>query len=457
MLTATTIVDAPGRPLLLLGPSLGTSAETLWRRCAERLQGEHHVVAWDLPGHGASRPAPGGFGIAGLARGVLALADQLRPDEPFRYAGVSVGGATGLQLLLDAPERVESAVLICTGAKIGESTGWRQRAETVRADGTPAVVGASQQRWFAPGFAQQSPGVAAALLNALRATDPESYALVCEALAAFDVRDRLNEITAPVLAIAGADDLPTPPDGLARIASGVRNGRLVVLQNVAHLAPAEKPAEVAALLDDHFGGPATLDRVREAGLRVRRQVLGDDHVDRAVAATTDFTRDFQDLITAYAWGEIWTRPGLDRRSRSMITLTALIALGHHEELALHLRAARTNGLTDDEIKEVLLQSAIYCGVPAANAAFRIAQQVLASSPPASSASAPPPSASHPAPSSPPTPSSAASPSVPTPSSPASPSVPTPSSGSEPSSRPVISLPVIPSLPESLFFRPGDDQ
>src|SRR5690349_19265289 len=109
MLTATTIVDAPGRPLLLLGPSLGTTAETLWRRCAERLRGELHVVAWDLPGHGASRPAAGGFGIAGLARGVLAIADELRPGEPFRYAGVSVGGATGLQLLLDAPERVEAA------------------------------------------------------------------------------------------------------------------------------------------------------------------------------------------------------------------------------------------------------------------------------------------------------------------------------------------------------------
>ena len=156
----------------------------------------------------------------------------------------------------------------------------------------------------------------------------------------------------------------------------MRNGRLVVLERVAHLAPAERPDEVAALLDAHFGGPVTLDRVRAAGMAVRRQVLGDEHVDRAVAATTPFTRDFQDLITAYAWGEIWTRPGLDRRSRSMITLTALVALGHHEELAMHLRAARTNGLTDDEIKEVLLQTAIYCGVPAANAAFRIAQRVL---------------------------------------------------------------------------------
>lgn len=113
------------------------------------------------------------------------------------------------------------------------------------------------------------------------------------------------------------------------------------------------------------------------GMKVRREVLGDEHVDRASAGATDLTRDFQELITTYAWGEIWTRPGLDRRSRSMITLTALIARGHHEELAMHLRAALRNGLTVDEIKEVLLQSAIYCGVPDANTAFRVAQQVLA--------------------------------------------------------------------------------
>lgn len=114
----------------------------------------------------------------------------------------------------------------------------------------------------------------------------------------------------------------------------------------------------------------------EDGMKVRREVLGDEHVDRATANATDLTRDFQELITSYAWGEIWTRPGLDRRSRSMITLTALIARGHHEELAMHLRAALRNGLTVDEIKEVLLQSAIYCGVPDANTAFRVAQEVL---------------------------------------------------------------------------------
>ncbi len=112
------------------------------------------------------------------------------------------------------------------------------------------------------------------------------------------------------------------------------------------------------------------------GMKVRREVLGDEHVDRAVARASEFTGEFQELITRYAWGEVWARPGLDRRTRSCITLTALIALGRDHELELHLRAALRNGLTPDEVKEVLLQSAIYCGVPAANCAFAIAQRVL---------------------------------------------------------------------------------
>jgi 4-carboxymuconolactone decarboxylase len=109
---------------------------------------------------------------------------------------------------------------------------------------------------------------------------------------------------------------------------------------------------------------------------VRRQVLGDEHVDAAEAKKTDFTAEFQDLITRYAWGEIWTRPGLDRRTRSCMTLIALVALNRMDELGMHVRAARRNGLTKEEIKEVLLHSAIYCGVPAANAAFAVAQEVL---------------------------------------------------------------------------------
>jgi 4-carboxymuconolactone decarboxylase len=115
---------------------------------------------------------------------------------------------------------------------------------------------------------------------------------------------------------------------------------------------------------------------RQSGMKVRREVLGDAHVDRAEAARTPLTEEFQDLLTRYAWGEIWTRPGLDRRTRSCITVAMLVALNRNDELALHMRAALTNGVTADELKEILLQTAIYCGLPAANTAFGLASKVL---------------------------------------------------------------------------------
>jgi 3-oxoadipate enol-lactonase/4-carboxymuconolactone decarboxylase len=366
-------------PVLLLGPSLGTSTDTLWARAALHLRDHLRVVGWDLPGHGRS-PSGGPFTIADLAAGVLALADRVGA-ETFHYAGDSVGGCVGLQLLLDAPHRLTSATVLCTGASIGTTDGWRDRAAAVRAEGLAGVLGGAAARWFGRGFTTRQPDLAAALLGALRDTDPECYAQTCDALGGFDVTARLGDIAVPVLAVAGADDGPTPPESLRVIASGVANGRLEVLDGVGHLAPAEAPARVAELVAAHCGVPTarpdTTDGVHDAGMAVRRAVLGDAHVDRAVAATTDLTADFQRMITEYAWGTIWTRPGLDRRSRSMITLTALVARGHHEELAMHLRAARRNGLSNDEIKELLMQTAIYCGVPDANSAFRIASTVLA--------------------------------------------------------------------------------
>ena len=378
----TELAGHAGLPLLVVGPSLGTSVTALWSDAAALLGADFHVVGWDLPGHGSSPSTDEPLSMAALAGAVLGLADKTlsergEPGASFLYAGDSVGGAVGLRLLLDAPARVSAAVLISTGAKIGEPQGWRERAELVRGSGTPVMVEGSVQRWFAPGFVDREPAAVARLLHSLQDADRFGYAAVCEALADFDVRDRLGEITVPVLAVTGEYDVVSTVEMAEAIATGVGAGRCVVLPDVAHLAPAEAPVQVAGLIRGHAGASMTRQQVRDAGMVVRRQVLGDEHVDRAVAGTTSFTRDFQELITEYAWGSIWTRPGLDRRSRSLITLTALVARGHHEELAMHLRAAKRNGLTDDEIKELLLQTAIYCGVPDANTAFRIAQQVLA--------------------------------------------------------------------------------
>ena len=396
---ATQLADGgAGAPVIIAGPSLGTSAAALWSGAAQALDG-FTVIGWDLPGHGAAPAAGEGFTMAELAEAVAAFvraartAGDLEAEAPLYYAGVSIGGAVGLQLGVDHPDLFNALAIVCSGAKIGEPDAWRERAATVSGQGTPAVLVGSAQRWFAPGFIERAPEASARLLHSLQDADRFSYAYCCEALADFDVRDRLPGITVPVLAVAGAEDQATPPASSAFIAEHVADGRTVVVADAAHLVPAEKPAEAARLLSDFFtaaegtsktvsgnlsaAAAKTQQQVYDEGMAVRREVLGDAHVDRANAGKDAFTEDFQDMITRYAWGTIWTRPGLPRTMRSAITLTALVAHGHLEELAMHVRAALRNGLTRDEIKEVLLQSAIYCSVPSANSAFKTAQRVFA--------------------------------------------------------------------------------
>ncbi|MEU5339815.1 3-oxoadipate enol-lactonase [Streptomyces sp. NPDC020766] len=352
-------------PPLLLGPSLGTST-ALWDKVAPELSVTHRVVRWDLPGHGRS-PAeligPGAT-IADLAALVLALADSLGLDR-FSYAGVSLGGAVGLHLAVHHPERVERLAVICSSAHFNGSKPWEERAATVRAEGLAGLAEGADARWFTPGFTVPE------LIEDLRTADPDAYAACCDALGDFDIRERLPEIGTPTLLVAGREDPATPPAHLREIADAVPGAALVEIPGASHLAPAQCPEAVLTALRAHFDGGA------KRGMEVRRQVLGDTHVDRAQARQSEFTARFQDFISRYAWGEIWTDPTLARRERSMITLTALVAHGHYDELAMHIRAARRNGLTPEEIGAVLLQTAVYCGVPAANSAFAVAQRVLA--------------------------------------------------------------------------------
>jgi 3-oxoadipate enol-lactonase/4-carboxymuconolactone decarboxylase len=241
----------------------------------------------------------------------------------------------------------------------------------VRSAGTGAVADAVTARWFTGAFA--SSARAAQLRAAMAATPAEGYAGCCEAIAAMDLRADLARIAAPTLVIAGAEDQATPPAHANTIGAGIPGARVEVLSPAAHLAPVEQAGRVAALLLDHFRAAGTA----AAGMATRRAVLGQHHVDRAITATTSLTEPFQEFITRYAWGEVWTRAGLARRERSIATIAALVAMGAEAELALHLRAGLRNGLSKEEIAEVLLHTAIYAGLPRANRAFAIAQQVLA--------------------------------------------------------------------------------
>lgn len=252
-------------PLLVVGCSLGTSS-VLWEKVGELLGKEADVVAWDLPGHGVSPASEAPFTVAGLADSVVQLVDSIAPGARFHYAGVSLGGAVGLQLGIDHAERLLSLSVQCSGPKLGTPEAWRERAETVRTLGTPVMIQGSAQRWFAEGSMDRDPALASRLLHALRDADRFSYAHCCEALAGFDIRSELGRITVPLLAVAGEEDTVAPPELVRDMVDAINAGTAkpdrtattnapadvgaiaAILQHVSHLAPAEAPAEVAELL-----------------------------------------------------------------------------------------------------------------------------------------------------------------------------------------------------------------
>jgi 3-oxoadipate enol-lactonase len=240
-----------GKPALLLGPSLGTST-ILWETAAPAL-GEHfRLLAWDLPGHGQSPAASTAFTGAELAEAVVATAAEAAGDDPFFYAGVSLGGAMGLELLLRHGDRVRAAAIVASGAQLGEPQGWRDRAAKVRAESTSSIIIASAQRWFAPESMVAHPDLTGRLLHALQNADDESYALCCEALAEYDLRSQLGVITAPVLALWGRHDAVAPEPKAVEIAEGVVHGEAAVIEGSAHLPPAEQPEATAAALIEFF-------------------------------------------------------------------------------------------------------------------------------------------------------------------------------------------------------------
>ena len=356
--------DARAAELVVLGPSLGTTT-ALWDEVAAELAADHRVLRFDLPGHGASPVATGPFTVGDLADAVVDLVDSVGGGA-FAYAGISLGGAVGVELALRVPDRVSSLVVVCAAAKIGTDDGWRSRAARARSSGTASLVAASAERWFAPGFLEARPDIGGAALSALVEIDDESYARCCEALAVWEARETARGIRTPTLCVSGEFDVAVPPDLVEELAHAVPGSDYASVEGSAHLPALDRPAVLAGLIRSRLGG-----------MRTRREVLGSDHVDRAVAGTTPETADFQEFITRVAWGEIWNRPGLSRRDRSLLTLSSLITGGHERETEMHVRAALGNGLTRAEISEAILHTAVYAGFPAANAASAIAKRVFA--------------------------------------------------------------------------------
>lgn len=353
-----------GGPVVVLSGSLGSDL-TMWDPQLEPLVAAgFRVVRVDTRGHGRSPAPPGPYSLADLGGDLVALLDRLAVDRA-SIVGLSLGGMVGLWLAIHEPARVERLVLCCTSAALGPPSRWAQRAATARESGMDALADAIVGRWLVE---PADEALTARLRAMVTSTSASGYASCCAAIETMDIAADLRSITAPTLVVSASRDQATPPEHGLAITTAVPGARLAVVDGVAHLGNVQAPEEFTGLIIDHLRpllGPA-----------VRRAVLGDEHVDRAVAATTEFTRPFQDHITDAAWGAVWTRPGLDRRTRSAITLAALVALHAPEELAMHVKAALRNGLSPAEIAEVLLHTGVYAGVPAANRAFAVANRVL---------------------------------------------------------------------------------
>jgi len=361
----------PGLPVLVLSHSIGTD-HAMWEPQMPDLLPHFQILRYDTRGHGASDAAQGEYSVEQLSRDVLTLTDALRLTN-FAFCGLSLGSAIGQWLAMHAPERLTKLVLANSSPRFGTVASWQARIDAVRKGGMAAIVEIAMQRFFSQESITRANPYAASMRSVLLGTDADGYVGCCAALRDFDSTRDLDKIKTPTLVISGDKDLSTPWLGNGELlVRGIADAEALHLP-AAHLSNLECPrgfsATVATFLQPKV---SSSQQVLETGIAARRKVLGDAHVDRANAATTEFTKEFQELITRYAWGTIWTRPGLDVRTRRLLVLAMMAALGRWEEFRMHTSAGLSHGLESSDIKEVLLQAAIYAGVPAANTGFHIA-------------------------------------------------------------------------------------
>jgi 3-oxoadipate enol-lactonase / 4-carboxymuconolactone decarboxylase len=367
-----------GRPVLVLSHSLGAD-HAMWDRQMPELLGQFQVLRYDTRGHGASEVPKADATIEELGQDVLAMADALGIAK-FFFCGLSLGGMIGQWLGAHATYRVAALVLANTSPLMAPKSNWDDRRRAVLGGGMAAIVEQAMQRFFSAEFLAQNDPTADSIRRTLLGTDPAGYASCCAAVRDMDQTKILAKIVAPTLVIGGNVDVATPWAGHGELLTQFIPGAKAIHLPAGHLSNVERPRSFTAAVVDFLApkGAAATDTL-EAGMAVRRATLGDAHVDRAMNAATDFNREFQELITRYAWGSIWTRPGLDRRTRRQLVLAITASLGRWEEFRLHLRAGLAHELEPCDVKETLMQTAIYAGVPAANTAFAIAGEEIKTS------------------------------------------------------------------------------
>lgn len=362
-----------GKPVVVFAHSVGTD-HGMWATQAADLMPHFQILRYDTRGHGASDAPAGEYSVEMLGRDALALADSLGISK-FAWCGLSMGGAIGQWIAVNAPDRLTKLVLANTSLQFTPRSNWENRINAVNQGGMASIAEIAMQRFFsAETLARHDPYVAS-IKSVLLGTDAAGYLGCCAALRDFDVRKSLPQIRVPTLIIAGDRDVSTPWEGHSEVLAREIPGAQSVRLPAAHLSNLERPRSFSAALFGFLLPPSSSDTL-EAGMAKRREVLGDAHVGRSLASASDFNRDFQELITRYAWGTIWSRPGLDARTRRLLVLVIMAALGRWEEFSMHARAGLEHELEPCDLKEALLQTAIYSGVPVANTGFRLTAEIL---------------------------------------------------------------------------------
>jgi len=362
----------PSPSVLVLSHSIGAD-HGMWEPQVSELVQQFQVLRYDTRGHGASDAPAGDYSVGELGKDVLGLADGLGIRK-FAFCGLSLGGAIGQWLAANAPDRIERLILANTAPRFGSREQWETRIRMVKEGGMNAVVDLAMQRFFSSETIARGDPHAQSIKSLLLGTNPIGYIGCCAALRDFDSSGFLAKISAPTLVISGKRDVSTPWTGNGEILAQ-KIARASGLQlDAAHLSNLECPRAFSSAVAEFLLADSSARDPLEKGFAIRRAVLGNEHVDRAVANTDELNREFQDLITRYAWGTIWTRPGLDVRTRRLLVLAITAALGRVEEFRMHLKAGLKGGLELSDVKEVLLQTAIYAGLPAANTAFQIARE-----------------------------------------------------------------------------------
>jgi 3-oxoadipate enol-lactonase / 4-carboxymuconolactone decarboxylase len=364
-----------GRPVLILSHSIGCD-HGMWESQIGDLLPHFHVLRYDIRGHGASDAPPGPYSVERLGRDLLGLVDALSIPK-FAFCGLSLGGAIGQWLGIHAKDRLTALVLASTSPQFGPAANWETRIKAVSSGGMASILELAMHRFFSAETLARRDSYAESVRSVILGTNPEGYIGCCAALRDMDNREKLREISTPTLILIGDRDVSTPWAGHGELlARDIKNSQAVHLP-AAHLSNIERPRSFSAAMLKFLDPPMTGDTM-EAGLAVRRAVLGDEHVDRAIASATEFNRDFQDLLTRYAWGAIWTRPGLSRRTRRLLALVMTASMGRWEEFRMHVKAGLAHELEPCDLKELLMQVAVYAGLPAANTGFHVAQELLES-------------------------------------------------------------------------------